>query len=259
MLVYKAWLESKFRFFAGLAVVISVCTLYIRLRPILIPGWISDLQNPHWSGRPRWLYLGVHDLNFYAWHFLYENKLQQAWVLFAILLAFGGLARERQMGTSAFSLGLPVTRSRWFLTRMFVAAAESQLLALAAVIVVRFASWSIHEPYGAAQILAHCLLIAVAGVVFVALGAISSTLIRGEHMALPATLVLLGIPYLFIQEYFREAAPNEWISWIDISHVMAGPPQLTWVTVPWFGVAFSLLLTACLSFIAIRIGQSLEY
>lgn len=84
-------------------------------------------------------------------------------MLFAILLAFGGLARERQIGTSAFSLGLPVTRSRWFLTRMFVAAAESQLLALAAVIVVRFASWSIHEPYGAAQTIAHCLLIAVAG------------------------------------------------------------------------------------------------
>ena len=259
MLFYKAWLESRFRFLAGLVVITSVCTLYIRLRPTLIPGWISDLQNPHWSGRPRWLYLGVHDLNFYAWHFLYENKLQQAWVLFAILLAFGGLLRERQIGTSAFSLGLPVTRSRWLLTRMFVAAAESLLLAFAAVIVVRLASWSIHEPYGASQILAHCLLIAVSGVVFLALGAIFSTVIPGEHMALPATLVVLGIPYLFIQEYVREAAPKEWMSWIDISHVMAGPPHLTWANVPWLGVAVSLLLAAFLSFLAIRIGESLEY
>src|SRR5579864_8051509 len=125
MLFYKAWLESRLRFLSGVAAVIEVCTLYIRLRPILVPGWISDRQNPHWSGRPTWLYLGVHDLNFYAWHFLYENKLQQAWALFAILLSFGGLVREKQMGTSTFSLGLPVSRRRWFLTRVLVAATES--------------------------------------------------------------------------------------------------------------------------------------
>src|SRR5579864_914087 len=175
MLFYKAWLESKSRFLAGVAVVIGVCTLYIRLRPILIPGWISDLQNPHWSGRPKWLYLGVHDLNFYAWHFLYENKLQQVWVVFAILLSFGGLVREKQMGISTFSLGLPLSRRRWLLTRMLVAAAESVSLAFIAAIAIRLASWSIQEPYSVSQIFAHCLLISVAGVVFVALGAIFST------------------------------------------------------------------------------------
>ena len=58
--------------------------------------------------------------------------------------------------------------------------------------------------------IAHCLLIVTAGIVFFALGAVFSTLIRGEHMALAFTLVLLGVPYLFIQEYIREAAPNVW-------------------------------------------------
>src|SRR5437773_2454987 len=131
MLFYKAWLESRLRFLVGLAVVTAVCILYIRLRPILVPGWIMDLQNPQWSGRPSWLYLGVHDLNFYAWHFLYENKLQQVWVLFAILLSFGGLVREKEQGTSAFSLSLPVSRNRWLMTRMLVATAESFVLGLA--------------------------------------------------------------------------------------------------------------------------------
>lgn len=259
MLFYKAWLESRARFLVGVAAIIGICTLYIRLRPILVPGWISDLQNPHWSGRPRWLYLGVHDLNFYTWHFLYENKLQQVWVVFAILLSFGGLLREKQIGTSAFSLGLPVTRRRWLLTRILVATAESIVLAFTAVITVSLASWSIREPYSVIQIVAHCLLIAVAGVIFLALGAIFSTLIPGEHMALPLTLVLLGIPYLFIQEYVREAAPNGWTHVVDISHVMAGPPHLTWATAPWSGVALSLLLAVCLSFIAVRIGESIEY
>ncbi len=131
MLFYKAWLESRMRFLMGLASVITICTLYIELRPILVPGWITDLQNPRWSGRPSWLYLGVHDVNFYAWHFLYENKLQQVLVVFTILLSFGGLVREKQLGTSTFSLGLPVSRRHWFLTRTLVAATETVALALA--------------------------------------------------------------------------------------------------------------------------------
>jgi len=259
MIFYKAWLESKVRFLGGLASVIAVCTLYIRLRPVLVPGWITDLQNPHWSGRPTWLFFGVHDLNFYAWHFLYENKLQQVWVLFVILLSFGGLAREKQVGTSTFSLGLPVSRRRWILTRTLVAAAQSIVLALTAVVAISLASWSIHEPYGTPQIFAHCLLIAAAGMMFLGLGAMLSTVIRGEHMALPITLIVLGVPYLFVQEYVRESAPNTWVQRIDISHVMAGPPHLTWTTVPWFGLAVSLLLAICLLLIAVNVGESIEY
>jgi ABC-type transport system involved in multi-copper enzyme maturation permease subunit len=259
MLFYKAWLESKLRFLVGVAAVTAVCTLYIRLRPILIAGWIVDLQNPRWSGRPAWLYLGIHDLNFYAWHFLFENKLQQVWVLFAILLSFGGLLREKEQGTSTFSLSLPVSRNRWLMTRMLVAAAESILLGSTAAIVVALVSWSIHEPYPVSQVIAHCLLIVTAGAVFLALGAVFSTLIRGEHMALSITLVVLGVPYLFIQEYVREAAPNAWVYRVDISHVMAGPPQLTWATTPWFGLAVSLLLAICFLFVAAKIGESTEY
>ena len=259
MLLYKAWLESRLRFLVGLAAVIGVCVLYIRVRLILVPDWIAELQNPKWSGRPTWLFLGVHDLNFYAWHFLFENKLQQVWVLFAILLSFGGLAREREQGTSAFSLSLPVSRSRWLMTRMLVATAESFVLGLAAALAVLLASWSIHERCPLSQVIAHCLLIVTAGVVFLALGAVFSTLIRGELMALPITLVLLGSPYLVIQEYTRSAAPGAWVHRVDISHVMAGPPHLTLATTPWLGLAVSILLAIGLLFVAAKIGDSVEY
>jgi ABC-2 type transport system permease protein len=259
MLFYKAWLESRMRFLVGLAAVTAVCILYIRLRLILVPDWRLVLQDPHWSGRPTWLFVGVHDLNFFAWHFLYENKLQQVGVLFAILLSFGGLVREMEQGTAAFSLSLPVSRSRWLMTRMLVSIAEGFVLGLAATLAVTFASWSIHEQYALSQVIAHCLLIVTAGIVFFAMGAVFSTLIRGEHMALAFTLVLLGVPYLFIQEYIREAAPNVWVRRIDISHVMAGPPHLTWATTPWIGLAVSFLLAIGLLSVASKIGESIEY
>jgi len=259
MLFYKAWFESRLRFLVGLAAVTAVCILYIRLRLILVPDWRLVLQDPHWSGRPTWLFAGVHDLNFYAWHFLYENKLQQVWVLFAILLSFGGLVREREQGTSAFSLSLPVSRNRWLMTRMLLATAESLVLGLAAALVLPLASWSIQERYPFPQVIAHCLLMVTAGGIFLALGAVFSTLIRGEHMALPITLILLGGPYLFIQEYIREAAPTVWVHRVDISQVMAGPPHLTWSTTPWLGLAVSFLLAIGFLSVAAKIGESIEY
>src|SRR6266446_8321809 len=259
MLFYKAWLESRSRFLVGVAAVIGVCVLYIRVRLILVPDWIAELQNPKWSGRPTWLFLGVNDLIFYAWHFLFENKLQQVWVLFAILLSFGGLVREKEQGTSAFSLSLPVSRNRWLIDRMLVATAESFVLGLVAALAVLLASWSIHQPYPLCQLIAHCLLIVTAGVVFLALGAVFSTLIRGEHMALPITLVLLGSPYLVLQEHIRQAAPSTWVHRVDVSHVMAGPPHLTLATTPWLGLAVSILLAIGLLFVAAKIGDSVEY
>ena len=78
-------------------------------------------------------------------------------------------------------------------------------------------------------------------------------------MALPITLVLLGGPYLWIQEYIRKAAPTVWVHRVDISHVMAGPPHLTWATTPWLGLAVSFSLAIGLLSVAAKIGESIEY
>jgi hypothetical protein len=145
------------------------------------------------------------------------------------------------------------------MTRMLVTAAESVVLGLAAALAIPLASWSIHERYPMPQVIAHCLLIVTAGVVFLALGAAFSTLIRGEHLALPVTLIFLVAPYLLIQEYVRAAASSVWVHRVDIAHVMAGPPHLTWATTPWIGLAVSFLLAVGFLSVAAKIGASIEY
>jgi len=122
-LLHKAWLESRGRFFFGVAALAALSILYVRLHPILIPQWRVALQDPH-AIKPAWLLAGVTDYRFYVWHFLYDYQLQNLWVVFAILLGFGGFLREQADGTVLFSLSLPVSRTGWFASRSAIAVVE---------------------------------------------------------------------------------------------------------------------------------------
>src|SRR5437879_7493274 len=142
MLLYKAWIESRWRFICGAVAVTALSILFVRLHPILIPQWQAALQDAY-AYKPRWLPLGVSDYRFYIWHFLFDFRLQNLWVLFAVVLGFGGLLREHANGTAAFSLSLPVTRNRWFISRVLIPFLETSVLASLPSVVVPPASLSV--------------------------------------------------------------------------------------------------------------------
>ena len=144
MLFYKAWIETRVRFVAGLIAAAIICIFYMEQHAWLVRMWSADMQNPH-GYHMKWMPLGIHEYGWYLWHYLYDNYLQQVWALFAILFAFGGLVRERNGGTVLFSLGLPVSRRRWLFTRLAVALLQSFALSLFAVLVVVIGSAVIHQ------------------------------------------------------------------------------------------------------------------
>ena len=259
MLLHKAWLESRFRFLTGLIAVIAVCVIFMKLRPVLLPGWVIALNDPNLAGKPPWLAVGISDVNFYAWHFLYENKLQQVWVLFAILLAFGSINRERANGLATFSLSLPVTRRRWLVTGTLVTVAQAGALGFAAAVATWLAALSNNEPYSLAQALAHCALMVSAGLVFVGATLVISAVVRGDLITIVVALLLLGVPYLFIQEYEREASPRAWVARLDISHVMSGPSRLDWANTPWIGLGVCIAVFVGLWMLAAQLTERAEY
>ena len=172
MLLYKAWVETRVRFFAGLIAAAIVCSFYVEQHAWLVEMWTRELQNPkgyHFA----WMPLGIHEYGWYLWHYLYDNYLQQVWALFALLFAFGGLIREKNNGTVLFSLGLPVSRRRWLLTRLTIAALESIALSLFAVVVVLIGSAVIRQSFSLTQILLHTALMVAAGVFIIAFGNLS--------------------------------------------------------------------------------------
>jgi hypothetical protein len=177
MLLYKAWVETRVRFFAVLIAASIVCIYHINSHAWLVQMWTREWQNPkgyHFT----WMPLGIHDYGWYLWHYLYDNYLQQVWALFAILFAFGGLIRERSSGTVLFSLGLPISRRRWLFTRLAVALLESIVLSLFAVLVVVIGSAVIHQTFSLSQVLLHTALMVSAGVFLIAFGNPPHRLIR---------------------------------------------------------------------------------
>ncbi len=260
-LLYKAWIETRVRFGAGLVAASIVCIFHMEQHGWLVEMWTRELQNPkgyHFS----WMPLGIHDYGWYLWHYLYDNYLQQVWALFAILFAFGGLIRERSDGTVLFSLGLPVSRRRWLFTRLAVALIESIALSLFAVVVVAVGSAFLHESFSLTQVLLHTALMVAAGAFMIAFGNLCYTLFPGNYLSLILTLVLLGAPYLWLQTYMqheRYLGHGTWLGYLDFAHAMAGPWQLHWATAPWMTLLVVWMLTGLALWIAAAHGDRVDY
>jgi putative exporter of polyketide antibiotics len=261
MLLYKAWIETRVRFFAGLIAAAIVCIYYIDSHAWLVEMWTREWQNPRGYHFP-WMPLGIHEYGWYLWHYLYNNYLQQVWALFAILFAFGGLIREKSSGTVLFSLSLPVSRRRWLYTRLAVALLESTALSLFAVLVVVIGSAVIHQSYSVTQLLLHTALMVAAGVFIIAFGNLCYTLFPGDYLSLILTLVILGVPYLLLQTYMqhlRGLGRTTWLGYLDFAHAMAGPWQLNWVTAPWMTLIATWILTAGFVGATAAYGDRVDY
>jgi hypothetical protein len=83
MLFYKAWLESRTRFFLGAITIAGLIALFVFMnrdgRQVVADQEISYDQ--------------------YVWSAVYKGYLRDIFVVVVLLLAMGGLARERAYGT----------------------------------------------------------------------------------------------------------------------------------------------------------------
>ena len=122
--LWKAWRESRGRFFSALVLLASLVVYAV----LTSPGFL-DRYNTRFPDKPL-IYSA------YVWTGLFHYALQGMWVLAAFLVGLGGLAREKATGVDLFTLGLPISRRRLFLIRALVAWAESIALGLASAILI---------------------------------------------------------------------------------------------------------------------------
>jgi ABC-type transport system involved in multi-copper enzyme maturation permease subunit len=184
MLVRKSWLESRRRFLSA-AIVLAILGVSTVLRaPATISGWESIHRGEQMS------------YPLYIWLSLSHGFLQFLWVVAAVILGLGGLLREEALGSSGFTLSLPVSRRSHVLTRAGVGAAEAAVLGFIPGLIVVVLSPMIGRSYPLSQALMFAALLVLAGMVFYALGFFLSHLLRGEYAAPAVGMAAIAVFYV---------------------------------------------------------------
>jgi ABC-type transport system involved in multi-copper enzyme maturation permease subunit len=245
MLIYKNWLETRWRFLAAL-VLLSAIVVYAVLRSGSV---IHDRE----AFRP-----GEHIIYAqYIWIMLYKGHLQALWILSTVMLGMGGLWRERASGVAAFALSLPVSRRRLVLVRAAVGAAEAIILALVPSILIWLFSPLADKSYPLAEALLHSILFVGGGLVFYGLGLLISHLMQGEFSVPALSLGLCLVSYIAFQVLrFKTFNPFDLMSG---KYYLDPNTFLLRGTLPWIPLFIFVLLLCVTIFISIRIAQSRDF
>jgi ABC-type transport system involved in multi-copper enzyme maturation permease subunit len=180
---WKAWQESRSRFFSALVLLASLVIYAVIMGP-------ENVARQHYFYPDRPYFYST-----YIWGF-FHYALQGLWILGVYVIALGGLRREKATGVALFSLGLPVTRLRLFLSRSALACAEAIVLGLVSVLLIPTVSFFVGESYPFGQALAFGALMSGAGLVIVAVGLLLSEIFEGEFTAAAAGLCALTTIFL---------------------------------------------------------------
>jgi ABC-type transport system involved in multi-copper enzyme maturation permease subunit len=188
MLWYKVWAESRTRF-AIAAVVIAGMSVFVI--------WQNADRAPY-GGFSRTLF-----------------------IVFAIVLAMGGLLRERDLGTAGFTLALPVSRRRLALVRAATGLAQLLVLALVPLVTMVILMRIEGRPFPLGHGLVLALRWFVGGSALFGLGFLASATLGGEYTAFVAALVVFFMETVTLQ-FIRLAKPPAAAYLFTVQEVMSG-------------------------------------
>jgi ABC-type transport system involved in multi-copper enzyme maturation permease subunit len=244
-LLWKAWHESRGRFFCAMVLLASLVVYAV----LTGPGFLAR-YNAHFPDKPM-LYSA------YVWTGLFHYALQGLWVLAAFVVALGGLAREKAAGVATFTLGLPVRRRRLFLIRASVAWAESLALGLVSAVLIPGLSSLVGESYPFLQALAFGVLMSAGGFVILAFGLLVSEIFEGEFTAPVVGLCALTTVFLS----YRAHTLRGWNVFDVMSATASIDPktQLLAAPLPWPWLGICLLVSSGLLFVAITVVRARDF
>jgi ABC-type transport system involved in multi-copper enzyme maturation permease subunit len=240
MLWYKAWHESKGRFFYTLIGMLLLCGLLV----LSYESWHLDPARMNFRG--------------FVWQALYFRFFHAAWVFSTLFLAFGGLRSEQQEGTVLFTLSLPARRWRILLTRAAVCAGEATATAIVPAISISAYSLLIGRSYPVIQSVEFALLLTAGGMVFLSLGILLSTFLGGGWGP-----VAIGVPIIAgiytgtrSSEALRAYNPQDLFSG---AATVQAPAWALGSSLPWSAMGVSVAAALVLLLVSIVITERLEF
>ena len=124
-----------------------------------------------------------------------HGVLAFVWILSVILLMMGGLLQEQAVGTSSFTLALPVSRSRLMLVRIGMGLVQAFILTVVPWLGMLVVSGLAGKTYPVSQVSLHVFFLLSGGAVFLALALLISSVVEGQYTA---PIVSIGLSVLLI-------------------------------------------------------------
>ncbi|MFL5540974.1 MAG: ABC transporter permease subunit [Longimicrobiaceae bacterium] len=245
MLAWKAWLETRARFAVGAALLAALTIHTVAGGPETAAAIAASHPESTFT------------YGEYVWLQLHAGFAQAVWIFTALLLAHGGLRRERAAGTAHLTLSLPVGRGRVLLVRTAVCVAELAALALLPALLLAALSPLAGEAYPLADALRFAAAMLGGGLVFFAVGALLAHLFEGEYTAPTVGLGVVGA------WFFAGKIPA--LHWLNAFDLMSGAGHLDEVTLlwetplPWLGIAASLAAALLLMLAAAALARAADY
>jgi ABC-2 type transport system permease protein len=178
MLWYKAWLETRWRFLIGLALLLfsagGVVASYPGVVELLPMAPQADTGSVLGRAIKEAAELAA-TYRGYVWSQWFGVNLPQAWTVLAVLLGTGGLLAQGASGGALFTLSLPITRGRLLGVRAATALLELLALALIPSLVIPLLSPTVGQSYAVVDVLVHAMCLFVGGSVFFSLAFLLST------------------------------------------------------------------------------------
>jgi ABC-type transport system involved in multi-copper enzyme maturation permease subunit len=248
MLWYKSWLETRWRFLIGLALVImSVAgTVFaypkvMQLMPLVPAIDVSGVL----GRRIREAAELARSYRGYVWSQWFRQNMTQMLTLFAVLLGTGGLLSQSSGGGALFTLSLPASRNRLLGVRAATGLAELLVLAFVPTLLLPVLSPAVGQTYGFGDALVHGVCLFVAGAVVFSLAFLLSTVFSDVWR--PALIACFVAAVLALCEPFFPGLSRH-----SLFGIMNGELYFRGGGLPWLGLVASAAVSVAMLYVATR-------
>ncbi len=243
MLWHKSWLETRWRFLIGLALLIcsASATVFTYPKVLELMPLVPANAGGELGRRIRESAEIASTFRGFVWLDWFRQNHSQLATLFAILLGSAGLLSSS--GGALFTLSLPVSRRRLLAVRAATGLAELFLLALLPSLLIPILAPAIGQSYGVGSALIHALCLFFAAAVLYNLAFLFSTIFpdawRPVLFAIAAAMLLA-----FVDRVLRSSTLN-------LYRVMSAESYFRHGEVPWIGLVASGAIAAALYSLAV--------
>jgi len=240
MLWYKSWLETRWRFLIGFALLTLSAMGCVFGYPQVI-RLLPTARSIDTSGEIGRRIKEAVELSAtyrgYVWSQWFGQELVQMWTLFAAIVGSGSVFSRISGDAALFTLSLPASRNRMLGIRAATGFAELFALAFIPSLIIPLCSPIIGQSYSFGDTLVHSTCMFVAGSAFYCLALLLSTVFNDLWRPLLITCVVAMVLALG-EQVLRSASMG------GIFKVMSAQTYFQTGGLPWLGLIVSLAVSS---------------